>query len=180
MRLSTLAVLLTLAAGPLTAQNHPYTARTTLPEGRQMVAVYIGATSCVPCHRPELKAAIIRMKSLLLDQATEAGRSFAVIGVALDWAVAEGIAFLAPLGELDEAIVGSNWVNTGAIHFVWQDTTSSAGIPQVVILERSVQAGGSGIEVGPERILRRLVGAETIEQWVAQGAPVRLLPEGRQ
>jgi hypothetical protein len=79
---------------------------------------------------------------------------------------------LQPLEEYDEVSVGSNWANLAAVRYIWSDTTATPGLPQVVLVERHVLPGARSIGVGPERILGRVVGADAIERWVAQGALV--------
>jgi hypothetical protein len=170
MRTLLLPLLLLSAAG-LSAQER-YTPGTDLPTKPQILAIYFGATSCVPCQTPEFKAALHQMKPLLLQQATATGHAFAMLGVALDWSIREGLAFLEPLREFDEVAVGANWTNLAAVRYIWGDTTATPGLPQIVIVERQLDPGRSGIAVGPEHLVTRLVGAGAIQSWVAQGAPL--------
>jgi len=160
-----------LCASALSAQE-TYTPGTDLPTKPQILAIYFGATSCAPCQTPELKAALHQMKPLLLQQANATGHAFAMLGVALDWSIPEGLALLEPLGEFDEVAVGANWTNLAAVRYIWGDTTATAGLPQIVIVERQLDPGRSGIAVGPERLVKRVLGAGAIESWVAQGAPL--------
>jgi hypothetical protein len=170
MRATLLAGLL-LSGAQLAAQE-TYTPTTDLPTKPQLLALYVGASWCGPCLTPEMKVAVHRMKPLLARRATETGRVFAAIGVALDWTISDGLTFLQPLEEYDEVVVGANWTNLVAVRYIWADSTATPGLPQVILLERTVEPGKSGIAVGPERVVKRIVGADAIERWVAQGAPL--------
>jgi hypothetical protein len=172
LRYFNLLLSLAATASQLVAQDPAYTPRTDLPTRTQVVAVYFGQSECAPCRTPELKDALHRMKPLLLAQATRSGRDFSTIGVALDWDLALGLKVLEPLAELDEIAVGANWMNAEAVRHIWQDSTAQPGLPQVLVLERTVGTGNTGIAVGPDKVLKRLVGAGAIETWVAQGAPL--------
>ena len=158
------------------AQAPAYKPSYELPHGRQIVAIYVGASDCGPCRRDSLKAAIRAMKPALAKQAGAAGASFAAIGVSLDWEVKNALTFLEPLGEFDEVVLGNNWVNSAAIRYVWPDTTRAPGIPQVILLERTVNPSSDRIEFGPEHILGRIINAAAIESWVARGAPIPVAP----
>ena len=172
MRALPLLLLAGFLARPLVSQSSPYTPRNELPTRTQVLAVYFGQSDCAPCKEPALKAALHQMKPLLLDQATRTHRDFSTLGVALDWDLQAGLSVLEPLSELDEVAVGANWMNAQAVRYIWQDSTARAGIPQVVLVERTVGVGGNGISVSPDRLLKRFVGADVIEAWVAQGAPL--------
>jgi hypothetical protein len=73
------ALAVTSALG---AQRSAYTPSTELPHGREIVALYIGAHSCGPCHAPEVKDAVRKMKLLAAEQAKKSGAAFSVMGVA--------------------------------------------------------------------------------------------------
>ena len=176
MRLRVLTPVVTLALlSQITAaaQDTTYTPRYETPEGKELVLVYIGAESCVPCHMPELKAAVSGLKLLLAEQATQDGQDFATMGVALDWEVAEGYEFLREVGPWDEVIVGKNWTNLGASEFIWQDPAAPPAIPQVALVEREVDAGGERMRVEGYEVVERRVGADDVVGWYKEGAPLR-------
>ena len=162
-----------LLAGPLVAQSS-YVPATELPQGREIVAVYIGATTCAPCMSPEVKSAVQRMKGLMAAQAKQTGAAFSIIGASTDWSVTAGAAFLEPNGPFDQIVVGGNWTNLAVERFIWQDSTSRSGMPQVVVYERTVVPGARGIKFSEPRLLRRIVGGDSIPAWVAAGAPIGL------
>jgi hypothetical protein len=143
-----------------------------LPKGHQVVAAYIGASTCGPCRTKELKAAIQQMKPLLACQAKATGRMFAVIGVSLDWRVDTAISYLAATAPYDEIIAGNNWVNSAAVAFIWQARDVVPSIPQVVLLEREFDPAATTITLRQQRELGRFTNAAAIEQWVTKGAPI--------
>lgn len=159
-------------AGALSAQG--YAPARTLPTRPQVVAIYIGSTDCIPCRSPELKAALQVMKPTLRHVADSLGRDFSAVGVALDWQVDSGVAFLQPVAEFDEIVVGNNWTNLAAQRFIWEDPSGAPAMPQLLVVERTVAQTGMRMEFGPPRVLKRLLGAEQIRGWVRAGTP---LPE---
>ena len=64
---------------------------------------------------PESKEAIRQMKAMLAHQADSLKRPLSVNGIALDWFVDSGVAYLQSLGAWDEITVGNNWGNPGAV-----------------------------------------------------------------
>lgn len=164
-----LGLALVSAAAPLQAQ----TADRDLPNGRELVAVYIGASTCGPCLQQSVKDAVVQMKSLLETAAKKAGYAFAVIGVSTDWSTQTGFAFLNDNGPFDQILVGGNWTNLGVEHFIWRDSTATPAMPQIVVFERDVTLGDR-IRISPPRIVRRVFGNDSIPQWVKAGAPISL------
>jgi hypothetical protein len=149
----------------------PYQPEYQLPADRQLVALYIGASDCAPCRVPETKAAVREMKSLLACQAKATHRSLAIIGVSLDWDVDTAVAFLEETAPYDEILGGGNWVNLGALTYIWRDGRAPA-IPQVILLERAFDPQKTPIRVTEERELARFIGAGEFQAWVKRGAPI--------
>ena len=143
-----------------------YSPKLQLPAGPQVVVVYIGTTYCGASRDAELKAAIRRMKPLIARQADSLHVALSITGVALDWPADSGVAYLKSLGAWDEMIVGNNWVNLGAEHFIWRETNVRANIPQVVIYHRDVRPGKEGITFGPSRRAVRIIGVQPVIEWV--------------
>ncbi len=155
-----------------TAQDTTYSPTFMLTEGKELIAVYFGATTCVPCHDPDLKRNIKRTKPLLKRNAEAAGYTFSVTGAALDWSVKEGIEFLEEVGPFDEVIVGKTWSNLAAVDYMWADTASFTALPQVVLIEREVINTANRMVFSPNVIMARYVGAKTVADWVDAGAPL--------
>ena len=170
--------VIALAAGlfsrPLYAQQGDYIPTYELPHGREIVAVYFGASTCGPCLLPDVKAAIRAMKPLLAAQAKQLNVSFAAYGVSNDWEVAVGAAFLEPFGPFDQVVLGGNWTNLAIERFIFSDSTATPAIPQVLVFERTITVSDQTITFTDQRLIRRLAGATAIVSWVKAGAPISL------
>jgi hypothetical protein len=166
-------LLLSLSAGWVGAQQSTYVPSQELPNGKEIVAVYIGAEDCGACHAPEVKDGVRRMKTLVQAQALKSGAAFSVIGVASDWDQKVAAAFLTDVLPFDQVVLGGNWTNLGIENFIWRDPKGHAGMPQVIILERTVTTDRAGMKFSEPRILRRLLGMKEIPEWVAKGAPIQ-------
>lgn len=158
----------------INAQSAAYVPSTDLPNGKQIVAVYFGAQSCGPCHNPDVKEAVASMKLLVGAQARVAGAMFAAIGVANDWDSRVAAEFVATNGRFDQVVLGGNFTNLAIEQFVWRDPKGVPSMPQIVIVERTVKTGDRRIEFSDARILRRVLGSDSIPLWAKQGAPIGL------
>ena len=167
-----------LVSRPVGAQANDYVPSQRLPEGRELVVVYFGATSCVPCHLPQVKNAVRAMKPLLAAQAKQRGMALTVIGSAQDWDVKQGATFLEPLGAFDQVVIGGNWTNVAVEQFMLRDSLTEMMMPQVVLLERTVRLG-ERITVSEPRVLRRITGGDGIPAWVKAGAPITVVGDGK-
>ncbi|HEX8393520.1 MAG TPA: hypothetical protein VF665_14345 [Longimicrobium sp.] len=146
-----------------------YQPGTSLESGEEIVLVFIGASFCNAQNRPGFPAVIENAKLRLQEQAKASGARFRAIGVALDWRASDGIAFLGRFGEFDEVGSGGNWISEGATKYIWRDHPGGADVPQLLVLRRSVQADRA-VQIGEDRVVKRIRGANDIEAWVAGGA----------
>jgi hypothetical protein len=103
--------------------------------------------------------------------ARRAGYHFVGIGVALDWVVDDGVRKLSKLGDFDEVIVGGNWMNTGIRLFVGTRGPELT-IPQIVVFLQERTVSREGVEAGPLRELRRVVGLPEMMAWKDAGHPI--------
>lgn len=158
-------------ASTLDAQSSTYVPSTDPPNGRQILAVYLGAESCGPCHNAAVKEAVVGMKSLVAANAKRSGASFAAIGVANDWDQSQAARFLATNGPFDQVALGGNFTNLAIEQFVWRDAEGTASMPQILIIERTVKQDAR-IVFSEQRVLRRILGSEEIPAWFKQGAPI--------
>lgn len=142
-----------------------------LRSGEEVVLVFIGASFCGAQRAPGFPAIVERAKRDLARRARAGGRQFRAHAVALDWDPAEAMAFIRHFGAFDEISVGSNWLNDGAVRYIWRDLPSEPAVPQIVVLVREVEAGGA-VRIRGERVARRLLGTEQISRWVDAGAPI--------
>ena len=181
MRSTVLAVALSLAGSTslvaqappppprVTADTTAYVPRYALPNGRQLVVVYVGGAEMDSTRA--FTDAVRDMKPLVARQAAQRGLPLSIVGVSLDWEVEKGFSRLRSMGAWDEVVLGNNWINVGAQHFVWSPAGKPV-TPQVIVLERRVTTRGERIEFGDERRIREFVGSSVIVDWVRRGAPL--------
>ncbi|HYT82732.1 MAG TPA: hypothetical protein VEK86_04730 [Gemmatimonadales bacterium] len=134
--------------------------------------IFIGATFCNADKAPGFKQTITKMREFVSSQASARHYHLATIGVALDWTVRDGLDFVRAFGDFDEVMVGRNWLNEGAIKYIWRDVVGDPKVPQIVIVLREVKVGDRAINVGMETLLLRKMGVDEITEWVNNGAPL--------
>jgi hypothetical protein len=139
-----------------------------LHSGDEVVAIFIGASTCPASMRPEMRNAIAHLRSELAVEANQAGVNFYITGAALDWNVDTGIAFLKRLGPFDEVTAGRNWLNMASVRYIIRDMQGAATTPQLLVVRRTTVAQ-STLRVSSEQLIARKVGAEAIESWAREG-----------
>jgi hypothetical protein len=75
-------------------------------------------------------------------------------------------------GPFDEVSAGSNWLNAGAVDYIWRDEGAPPTLPQIVVVRRTVTVDADRIRVKEEEVIGRHVGTDEIARWVAAGAPL--------
>jgi hypothetical protein len=138
--------------------------------GEELVLVFIGASFCGAQHTPGFPDVVERAKVALAREARARRVQFRAHAVSLDWKPADAIAFLSHFGAFDEISIGSNWLNDGAVRYIWRDLPSEPAVPQFVIIQRRIE--GVAVGVRDERIVRRLLGTEQITRWVNEGTRI--------
>lgn len=151
------------------AARSVYQPATSLESGDEIVLVFIGASFCNAHNRPGFPGVVESAKVRLQEHAKAGGLRFRAVGVALDWRASDGLTFLARFGEFDEVAAGSNWISDGATKYIWREIPGDADVPQLLVLRRRVDVG-QAIRLGEDQVVKRILGAENIEQWVAAGA----------
>jgi len=86
--------------------------------------------------------------------------------VALDWTPSAGIGWLKGIADFDEIIAGREWVNLGAIAYVWRDSSAVPALPQLVVLARTVRLENNRIVASQPQPILRLLGEQAIRAWV--------------
>ncbi len=168
-----LVALLLSGAGSLAAQEPRYTPTHRNPGGREIVAVFLSYSRCPGNNYAGLTESVDSMNRSLARQASDRHLPFVAVGVSSDWEPDSGYAYLKRLSSFDEVIVGRNWFNLGFQHWVWADSAGQAAVPQVIVLERTINPARSRVSFGQERVLARFPGPRQIVDWVKRGA---LLP----
>ncbi|MGB3543640.1 hypothetical protein [Rubrivirga sp.] len=174
------ALFLAALLVPLTATAQEYRPAYERDEQQQyedipeLVLVYFGQSTCIPCQDPAFKSDLERAKVLLTERAALEGKSFSVVGAALDWSIEDGMAFLATSGAFDEIAVGRNWGNTTARLHLWRPDgleERMIAIPSVMVFERA-RTPGSPTALGEPTYRFEVAGAAAMADWVAAGAPL--------
>ncbi|MEM1115052.1 MAG: hypothetical protein AAF845_17320 [Bacteroidota bacterium] len=176
MRALILALLVAFAL-PAATQEYvlAYERDVNISEGPETVLVYFGASNCRPCYDDAFKATLEAAKVALFERTEAEGASFAVVGVAVDHSIEEGLAFLSQSGRFDEVVIGRNWFNSAVLAHVWRPEGIEdrvPGLPGIMVFERDMTMGETGIAAGEPTYLVELVGAEDIPAWVEAGAPL--------
>jgi hypothetical protein len=144
-------------------------------DGMAFVLVYFGGSTCAPCHDDGFKAALAHAKVALFERAEAEEKSFAVIGVAVDHSIEDGLAFLTKSGRFDEVVVGRNWFKSAVLAHIWRPEGLEdrlPGLPGIMVFEREMIMGDAGIAAGDLTYLVELVGAKEIPAWVESGTPL--------
>jgi hypothetical protein len=162
---------LIVASQPMLSQERDYTPSYEMPKGREIVAIYVGSSTCGPCLTPEVKAAVRKMKVLVADQAKQQGASFSAVAAANDWEIAKATTFVEPLGQFDQLVLGGNWTNLAIERYVWRDPQGVPSMPQILVIERTVTVGPR-MSFSEPKLVRRVMGGKEIPDWVEHGAPI--------
>ena len=134
--------------------------------------VLVGASFCGAQRKPGFPQQVEDAKVSLQRQAAASGVQFTTLAVSLDWETDEALAFLEHFGEWDQVSVGGNWLNEGAIRYVWREMPADPVVPQILVIERDVEKGEEAITVRGDRLVKRLMGTAEIEAWVKGGATI--------
>lgn len=165
---------------PDTPAGRPKTMATTLHDGREIVAVFIASSHCAGVNRSGLKEAVSIAMALVGKLAIAHHDMFETAGVAVDARLADGHALLQRFGPFDQEIAGSGWLNSGAVEFLWDDTSwkgpaEVSTIPQLLIVERTLSLEPHHFAFQNSHVLVRRMGADSIIQWADSGAPLPAL-----
>lgn len=126
--------------------------------GTEVIAFFIASSTCGASANPRLPSALGTIRETLAVRARAEGKRFVYAGVALDETPDLGLAFLKKFAPFDEILTGGSWFGTGAVDFLIRGAPGPLAMPQLLIVERDVVAKTSGIVIGPDRVVARLVG----------------------
>jgi len=111
------------------------------------------------------------------------GHQFArvtVIGVSISDDLRAGVRYLEDLGAngwaFDQISVGGSWMNELMIPLIWRQTVAKVAVPQVLLVERHIDATGfpDAIAVERDTVLLDVVGRDKLIAWVDAGTPLGL------
>jgi hypothetical protein len=155
---------------PLIRADTSYVPRYIMPNGRQLVVVFVGGGETDSLR--DFAKTVHDMKPLLARQAAQLGVPLSIIGVSLDWEVEKAFSRLQSMGAWDEVVLGNNWINVGAQHYLWRRPDGKPLTPQVIVFDRTIAPNQERIGFGDERRLAGFDGWQAIAEWVRNGAPL--------
>ena len=139
--------------------------------GREWQLILIGASTCGASTYPGLSGAVRAVHRGIADSATAAGVTFTAAGIALDWDVEAGLRFLNDYGPFDEISTGRNWMNGTAERYLFGDLAAAPSLPQLVLVERTVEMLPGRIKRSDPVVLERKIGYEQIFAWAGMVPP---------
>lgn len=128
--------------------------------GTEILSIFITAAGCGPSHAPELPNALSRINASL-GKISGSASPPVKIGVALDHYPKTGLDFLSRFGTFDELIAGGSWLNSASVTWLIRGG-EKLDTPQLLVVERDVEALQSSLRVGQDRVVERAVGVEEI------------------
>jgi len=145
--------------------------------GEYLVAYVLMSSECRFCTDPNTQAALRNLRTTL--RASSRGRyaNVSVVAVALSDDQNRELQFIQGLGKpgeaFDELSVGGSWMNELVSQLVWRDGFGLPVVPQLVLVERRVDARSypKHVDVGAESLLYRASG-DALVKWVTEGAPL--------
>jgi hypothetical protein len=152
-----------------------YTSPRVSVKEKEIVMVYVGASTCGFANDPDLPGIIEKTKLSLQERAGIQGIGFSAVGVSIDWDVKEGVQHLDKFGVFDEILTGRKWHGYGGRQFFWETLPSSLfATPQVLVIARTPDFPDSSLfgQEYPslnETVLVRKIGVESITEWLEQG-----------
>jgi hypothetical protein len=159
------------------------------PDGEYLIAFVFLSSDCGWSSLPNMIKAVGNLRETLHDSHEVSFAKIQVVGVALDNDLEAGLGFLAELGSgelgrtFDQIAVGGSWLNEEVVRFVWQDEMAEAALPQIVVIERSVDTRSyltaRTIGVHNDRILVNPIGNAEITEWLRAEAPLDWTPYHR-
>lgn len=126
--------------------------------GTELIAFVVVSSRCCSHHPQQLIAALPRIRAELSQTARAHGLRFIYAGVALEDNAAKGLDLLQSFGPFDEVIAGGSWTGTGSVDLLTRAMPGPLELPQVVVIQREVNAGTTAISIGQDHLVRRIVG----------------------
>lgn len=165
-----LSGLWNLAKSNASPDNTNSTVRYAPRDGRELLLIYFGSSSCAACDDPDLPTILdsirIELESYMEGDSTI---QLVTIGVAVDNRVADGLKHLADVGPFDEIVVGRGWFNEAARRFIFSDYPGRAGTPSLVLFTQdrsTVDPSRGPIVLAHGRVLDRRNGLREIRDWL--------------
>lgn len=137
------------------------------------VMVYFGSSNCQYSNDERIPKAINEIQKKLQAKSDAENMKFNSVGVSIDWDLKDGLNHLDKSGDFNEIMVGNNWFNHGSLKYFFQDSLTTPGTPQVLILKRSyslnengsLRTGANHANLVSDSLIVRLAGVESIIGW---------------
>ena len=149
------------------------------PSGRYLVAFVLLSSECGFCRQEDTKNAIRRLRASLRASHGASFVNVSVVGIASDRDLRKGVQYLETLGPLgsvfDQLSVGGSWLNEQVATLVWRGGVATPEVPQVVLVERLVDAGNypAHIDIQRDSLLLVVAGLTDVVRWVNDGTPLK-------
>lgn len=132
----------------------------------QLVALVITSSSCAYAASDSFRIELVHVLNALRAYAPQQMQNGEVLlaGVSIDHDPEVGLAALRKLGPFDEISVGGSWLNSQIVRFGLRDFPHRVGTPSLVLFKRTVTTHKKSIDVGPDSIVARADGIESIKQ----------------
>lgn len=154
------------------------TVKSPFASGRYLVAFVFLAAECGFCTEKGTKQAIGALRTSLQASQRASFAQVTVVGVAIDSDLGAGSKYLQSLGRsgtvFDELSLGGSWLNEPMTALAWRAGMATPDVPQVVLIERLVDATAypRHIEVQRDSMLLKITGRDDLIAWVKQGTPL--------
>lgn len=147
--------------------------------GRQLVAYLFGSSKCGYCQDPKVKSTYANLRESLRKRHGSEYASIAVVGVAVNTDLEEGLTYLRGIGldHLDEISTGDGWRNEHITSLIRYRKAAEPGLPLVIVMERSMSATVTpvlSLHFEPDSIVAVVQGRDGIVDWADQGFPIRM------
>lgn len=151
-----------------------------LPNGSELVMVYLGTPTCGYCTRPEMAPMVRDAAATLRATAMEEGVHFVTVGVSANWVPGQGWRFLDDIMDFDEVVIGRSWLNSEVVALGWDHPGVDVVTPQIIVYRQSVVAPSDSTRgsISREAPLVRVSGLPVIQRWVDAGCPLEWRNQG--
>jgi len=144
--------------------------------GPELVLIYIGSSTCQAANSKRLPIVVDSIKIMLQNYAKSIKHNFTTIGISKDWVIKSGIEHLNKYGPFDEITTGRNWINSAIIKYVYQHFKGVPGVPQIIVLKRTLVNKSTQqvnqYAIKNESLVMRKLGKSEIKRWYKNSAPL--------
>lgn len=145
--------------------------------GRQLLAFVLVSAHCGFCRQHDTKEALASLRGRLNALVPGAFHHVTIVAVGADQDVDESLEYIRSIGHdaFDGVNVGNGWLNEELVRLVWRGQHAVAGVPQVVLVSRGLQAQlrPFAVRYDADSLIGVVNGQKDIVDWVGRGANLR-------